>query len=98
MAARTFERHPFACQTTDRKVGELRVSLSLNHHRCPASLGGLDAKQHGGSSCTARAVDDHIHAAPVRELEEACERVLLLYIDDRVGAHRCRDLQPASIA
>src|SRR6185503_13130453 len=40
MAARALERHSFTCQTADRKVGELRVPLALNHHRRATSFCG----------------------------------------------------------
>src|SRR5215813_13402389 len=59
MAARALERHAFARQASNRKVGELRVPLTLNHHRRATSLCGLDAKKHGRSPGAARAVDDH---------------------------------------
>src|SRR5262245_35970450 len=98
VAARALERHPFACQTADGKVWELRVPLALDHHRRAAPFGGLDAKQHGRRPGAARAINDDIYAPLLRQLEDTGKRVLLLYIDDRVRPHCRCNLQPAGIA
>ena len=45
----------------------------------------------------ARAIDDHVHAAPFSDLQDARERVLFLHVDHGVGAHRLRDFEPPRI-
>src|SRR5262245_15704493 len=96
VAARAFDGDELHRDLFQRKVREL-LHFSLDHDRPAFALERFHAEQNRDGPSAGCAIERHVHALAAGDFHEARERILLLDVDDEVGAQLSRDLHAGAV-